>query len=378
MARAKLQQIELTSGDSAAQPPFPGGWALAIFEAIRAFASALADEHELPISQRTKVRIKAAGIVKQSSYDEIESKLVEMVSALFPNISAINGFARKYVNEYFRHWKCAGDIAPTWIKSLGFEPGESSVLGRAFIRDLVLRLCYLESSERRLSNRAFDEAEMAFLRHDCPKQVYQALISERARSEKMSQEKLAEKLATHDRALRRIKAGEEAPPLKLVISLKPAPAGHRLLAGNGFVDHLLRTLGLEKSVLHNEFLSIASVFFRHHPTILKDFVGRIARQTESGEVRHEACDFEKYIGYGDHLLLHPGFEGLYPEMPDAMWRCHLYTLQFARIVDLAQAYYQFAKEDSDAPLEKFLREAENESNGCPYRWMEKLQSHRHD
>ena len=122
----------------------------------------------------------------------------------------------------------------------------------------------------------------------------------------------------------------------------------------------------------HEFLAVASVFFRYHPPTLNTFKGSIIRQTNLGKIQNKEYDFERYIAYGDHLLLHPGFDQLWAEMPDALWRCHLYTLQFARNADLAQAYYQFAIPDSDDPLEDILRAAEKESGNCPYRWMDKL------
>ena len=114
MAKAKLQQIKLASSDDATQPPVPGGWVLAIFDTLRSFASAFAAEHRLPVSPRTEERIKDAEKVKQLSYDEIESKLVEVIKALFPKVSAVNEFAKKYVGEYFRLWKQAAEFAPEW------------------------------------------------------------------------------------------------------------------------------------------------------------------------------------------------------------------------------------------------------------------------
>ena len=104
--------------------------------------------------------------------------------------------------------------------------------------------------------------------------------------------------------------------------------------------------------------------------------GSIPRTTESEATEFEAFDFERFAAFGDGLLLHPGFKTLYSEMPDALWRCHLYTLQFARIVDLAQAYHQFSTEVSDSPLEDVLHEAEHETDGSPYRWMDKLRLHK--
>ena len=173
-----------------------------------------------------------------------------------------------------------------------------------------------------------------------------------------------------------MKRGVSLPSFTLLLDLKQPETGHRLLAGVGFVDELLKTLGLHESVRRNEFLAIASVFFQNHPAALETFTGTIPGTTKSGETEVEAYNFERFAAFGDRLLLHPGFETLYSEMPDALWRCHLYTLQFARIVDLAQAYYQFSTEVSDSPLEDVLHEAEHETDGSPYRWMYKLRLHK--
>lgn len=317
--------------------------------------------------------MSAAGGVKQRSYDQIEGKLVGLIAALFPKVSAINGFASKYVDEYFRLWKVAAEWSPDFIRCLGFTPGETSVIARALVRDLVLRLCYLESCERRLSSLHFSEAELALLRHDSPTQVYQALICDEARRREVSQEDLAEQLSlAADRSLRRLKSGESLPTLNLLLDLKQPETGHRLLAGIGFVERLLKTLGLHASVLRHELLPVASVFFRRHPSALKSFRGSVPVRTNGGQAASETCDFEGFVGYGERLLLHPGFNELWPEMPDALWRCHLYTLQFACVLDLAQKYLQFSAEKDDSMLERRLREYEVESNGCPYQWMGRL------
>lgn len=333
-----------------------------------------AAKHELRVSARTQDRImSAADGVKQLSYNQIEGKLVELITALFPKVSAINGFARNYVDEYFRLWKQAAEWSPDFIRCLGFTPGETSVIARALVRDLVLRLCYLESCERRLSSLRFSEAELALLRHDSPTQVYQALIAERSRLREVSQEKLAEQLGqADDRSLRRLKSGESLPTLNLLLDLKPPETGHRLLAGIGFVDRLLKTLGLHTSVLRHELLPVASVFFRKHPSALKGFRGGVPVLTDGGQAEFEARDFEGFAEYGGYLLLHPGFNELWPEMPDALWRCHLYTLQFARVQDLAQKYLQFSAEKDDSMLERRLDQYEAESNGCRYGWMDRF------
>jgi transcriptional regulator with XRE-family HTH domain len=93
--------------------------------------------------------------------------------------------------------------------------------------------------------------ELSFLGFDTPTQVYQNLINDQP----LSQEQLAEALGVaDDGSLRRIKRGESIPPFRLLLKLKPPNARHRLLAGVGFVDQLLRSLGLQKSVLRHEFL----------------------------------------------------------------------------------------------------------------------------
>jgi hypothetical protein len=62
-------------------------------------------------------------------------------------------------------------------------------------------------------------------------------------------------------------------------------------------------------------------------------------------------------------------------MPDALWRCHLFTLRLARIADLAQAYFQFSTGEIDEALEEFLARAEHESDGHTERWMDNLRLH---
>ena len=372
MAKDKLHQIKLTIGDNATQPPFPGGWVLAIFDALNSYAPSLADKHRLPDRKRTHERIKAAKPVKLAAYEEIETKLVKLVSALFPKVSAVNGFAKKYVNEYFQLWKGAAEVGPEWAKCLGFNPGENAIIGRALLRDLVLRLCYLESCERKLNQERFPEVELEFLGYASPAQLYQALIFQEAERRKMSLEKLASCLQVTEKSLTRMKRSEGFPSFKLLLDLKASGVGHRLIAGIGFVDQLLKKLGLHQSELRHEFLAVASVFFRVYPQALDKFKGCIIHKTDSGAIRWEVCEFEEYIAFGEHLLLHPGFDVLWAEIPDSLWRCHLHTLQFARNADLAQAYFQFAAEQSDAGLESALCTAERESDNCPCQWMAKL------
>lgn len=376
MAKEKLKQIKLTSGETSTQPPFPGGWVLAIFDAAHTFAPFLATKHRLPISQSTKDRINRAEEVKLSSYGEIEAKLVEVIAVMFPAVSAVNGFAQKYVNDYFRTWKPAAEFAPKLARNYGFKTNDSNVIGRALARDLLLRLCYLESCERRLSNRPFTESELALLKHDSPAQIYHALITERLRARINTREKLTARLQLSEKSLRRFELGASLPQLTPLLKLTLDESCRRVMAGIGLMDHLLKRLGLRESDLQSEFTAIASMFFHHHPPLLATFTGRIPRVAESGITELEDCDFERYAAFGDGLLLHPGFNQLRLEMPDPLWRCHLYTLQFGCFVDLAQAYFQFSNSKNDEHLEEMLAEAERESDGCPYHWMEKLNDRR--
>lgn len=368
MAKAQHTQIEFSKDST--RPPFPGGWLLAVFDALDLFAPAFAAKHRVPVSRRTQERIKRAEVVKLQSYHELEIKLVELITVVFPKVSAVNAFATKYVNEYFRLWKCAAEVAPKWVNCLGFKPGEPIVIARALVRDLILRLCYLESCERQLTRKNFEETELAFLRYDCPAQVYHMLISERLR--KMSQGDIANELKTSEKTLLRFQRGESRPSHAQLRTLTESESGVRLVAAIGFIDQLLKRLGLHKSVLRSEFLSIASVFFRHHPRILQKFRGTLLLKVNSGRSRKVRCRFEEYTKFGDNLLLHPGFEELRGEMPDALWRAHVSTLQFARISDLTQTYFQFSTEASDQGLASMLAEAEREQGGHAFGWMDKL------
>lgn len=162
------------------------------------------------------------------------------------------------------------------------------------------------------------------------------------------------------------------------MSGRKSGGGARNKPGTGNSATCQKTFGLHKSTLRHEFLAVANGFFRFHPPTLDTFKGSIVHQTESGEILNKVRDFEGYIAFGDFLLLHPSFDKLWEEMPDALWRCHLHTLQFARNADLAQAYYQFATEGSNARLEDVLRDAEQESDDCPHRWMDKLRPNNGD
>lgn len=355
MAKDKQTQIPLVSPDGTTQPPFPGGWVLAIFDALHSFAPACAARHRLPISPRAAVRIKNGEPVKKTTFDEIQDKLVDLVTTLFPAVSATKGFVAGYVDEYFRLWKSAANIAPHWATAFGFAPECSGVLSRALVRDLVLRLCYLESCDRMLDGSDFEDVELELLRNKSPTGVYTALIQTRKYRGKTSMEKLAEQLnLSDDTVLRRIKRGEELPKLPLLQALCPPDTDIRLLAGIGFIDAVTREIGFESNGVLGECLKATESFLVYHRHALSPEALRI------------------FIAHGKSLLLHPGFESVWIKLPDALWRAHLYNLQFARMSDLAQAYLQFAEPASDRHLTAFFQQAECESNGCPYHWMNKL------
>jgi transcriptional regulator with XRE-family HTH domain len=301
------------------------------------------------------VRLKNGEEVKQSTYDEIKGQLVKVITDAFPTVAAVKGFAVKYVNEYFGLWTVATECGQDWVKAYGFEPETSGVLARALLRDLVLRLCYLESCERALRGDAINETELALLQADAPIQVYARIIKEQQQAHDLSLEGLAEKVRVNDaKNLSRLKNGESLPSLKLLRALSGNAARNRWLAGIGFLDVLTRKVGLSGSVVCAECFRAAEVFLALHPKNL------------SPEW------FAKRATEGDFLLLHPGFEKLWPRMPGALWRAHLYNLQFARMHDFAQAYFQYADEENDRALDRFFEVAERESDGCPYGWMDKL------
>jgi len=363
MARHKLQQIQLVVADDKTLPPFPGGWVLAIFDAFNAFAPACASKHRLPASRRTLTRLKGGARVKRSTYDEIEANLVVLVKALFPTVSAINGFAAKYVNEYVDLWKAAAEIALTWIEALGYQSELQGVLARALVRDFILRLCYLESCERVLSGQRFKDEELALFRYETPTNVYGALIKERTFRDKCSLEELAVALGegNHEKKLRRLKKGEAGPEWKLLQQLDTDGKRKRTLAGIGFTDILLCNLGIGHSAMNAEIMHVAEIFLSTHDCSMGN----------QGELNR----FAEFARNGDNLLLHAGFEMLWPKMPDALWRAHLYGLQFARMVDLAQAYFQFSRPENDRELMTFLDNAERKSERSPYQWMRDLQHH---
>src|SRR6266404_2948444 len=318
MAKHKLQQILLVSADGTTQPPFPGGWVLAVFEAVHAFAPACAAKHQLPGSRRTHDRLKAGEPVKQATYNEIESRLVVLATALFPTVAVINNFAGKYVGEYFRLWRQAAEYAPHLVTAYGFQPGQPGVLARMLLRDLVLRLCYLESCERALNGEPFTEQELDVLRHDIPERVYAGLIAERARRENLSMQKLAANMGLYVEKLRRLKRGVVEPNFQLLLKLSPAGANQRLLAGIGFLDVFLRKLGLNEGVMWPDILRVSEILLPAHRRALD--IRCAARRDDSipGSQNAGTDLFAQFAAYSDNLLLHPGFETVWPKMPDAL------------------------------------------------------------
>lgn len=373
MAKHKLRQVPLVSDEGPAQPPLPGGWALAIFDALRSFAPALAEGHQPRISDRTDDRIKKGSApVKQITYDDIEARLVEVIASLFPRTAQATKSIGKFVNEYFRLWTFSAEAAPLWAKIHGFQPSRSGVLARALVRDLVLRLCFLESCERKLSGKNFNEWELSLLNHDSPAHVYRTLISHQKLSRGLSQKALAKVAKIDEKALYRFRKGHQLPRFRQMLALKPKGEDHRMLGGIGFFDSLLRHLNLRDSDLPQELLAWTQLFLPTHREALDSFVGSLPDESGNGESRWKSCDFATFVSSGELLLLLPGLEEVLIRMPDTLLRCHLYALRFAQFMDLARAYYQFAEPGNERGLDNFLRTAENESDCCPYGWMNKL------
>lgn len=372
MAKHKLNQVSLVTDNRPAQPPFPGGWVLAIFGALSTYVPDFAQAQNLPGSDQTRGRIKRGKSVKQSTYDEMEAKLVSVVEALFPKVSKTSHCVEKYVKEYFGLWLTAAKCAPPWEAALGFDSGEPGVLARALLRDLVLRVCYLESAERALEGVGFSEGELSPLRHNSPAGVYEELIADQMKARALSQEKLAEELRITDRSLRRLKTGRAIPSLDQLRRLTPPDKCGRIIQGIGFIDHLLGALRLRGRAIFGEVLKAVEEFLPRHRAILESFTGAILEKQKDGTHTERECRFREYIAHADHLLLHPGFESLHSSIPSSLWRCHLYALAFARMPDLARAYSRFSTAEHDRDLERFLDAAEREPDNSPFRWMNNL------
>lgn len=374
MARHKVSQIPLVSADGPPQPPFPGGWVLAVFAAIDAFAPELSARHRLPVSRQTEVRVKRGDGIKRTTYEGMETMLVRVVSALFPKVSAVNQFASKYVDEYFRLWKASIEIAPDWAQALGFEPIETGVLARALVRDLALRLCYLESCERALGGKAFEPSELDLLGHESPALAYAAVMAELKKSRRLTVPGLVRHTGVNEKKLRLIKNGRLPPCWPLLRSLAGQHQSHRVLAGVGFIDMLTRKLGLGAGQLPSEILCVAEALLPAHQAGLSMWRADGTFAKYPGSSDNEQASFAHFAARKDNLLLHPGFDEVWARMPDALWRAHVYTLQYARVVDLAHAYFQFAEPKNDRKLTTFLDAAERTSGNSPHRWLDELQT----
>lgn len=375
VATHKQRQVPLVSDHGPAQPPLPGGWALAVFGAIETFAPGFANEHRVDISRGTKTNINRGDTIKQSTYDDqIEKKLVEIATALFPRTAATSRSMADFVNEFFRLWTFSADAGATWAKIQGFTPAQSATLSRALVRDLMLRLCYLECCERKLQGEDFSEWELALSRKRSFPRIYRGLLEAEMQRRRWTQIGMGRKLKVDSRRLRGFMSGEAAPSFAMLCALRPSDECRRLLAGLGFCDALLRKLHLNDTALAQEILNVAKSFLPIHRGVLETFSGEILHAQNDGSILSEPRDLKGYLAYGQHILIFPGFEELIQRRVarTALWRCHLYALRFARMMDLAQAYYRFSDEAGEEALEEFLRNAERESGDCPYRWMENL------
>ncbi len=213
---------------------------------------------------------------------------------------------------------------------------------------------------------SFDKEEIGLLRHGTPAQIYAALIVEQKRRSKLSTETLAGEFGIYEEKLWRLKAGKIGPDWQSLRKLATGGANQRLLAGIGFMDVFLRKLGLDEGVVCAEILRATGVFLPAHRRALEIYREAWLANSVYSSQSAGTDQFAKYAASADNLLLHPGFETVWPEMPDALWRAHLYTLQFARTVDLAQAYFQFAGPENNRDLTRFFDMAERKSDSCPH------------
>lgn len=376
MAKHKQHQVPLVSDSGPSQPPLPGGWALAIFNAIEKFAPGFAHAHRIRISRGTRSNVNRGATIKQSTYNnEIERRMVEIVATLFPLTAATSPCIDKFVNEFFRLWTLSADGAPAWAKIHGFTPSQTATLSRALVRDLALRLFYLEGCERNLNGASLGEWELNLLSKRSFPRIYDEMIVTQMQRHRRTQIGMGLKLGVDSRQLRAFKSGDLAPSFELLRRLCPGGESPRLLAGIGFCDALLRRLHLSDTGLAQEILRAGESFFPLHQTLLETISRDVPQSSEDGAFPRTRCGLKGHLAQGENILLYPGFEELVRRkaMRTALWRCHLYSLRFARMFDLAQAYVQFSAEDDDHPLEEFLAAAERDSDGCPYRWMKILQ-----
>lgn len=357
MANKKQTQIPLVSSDgSTPQPPFPGGWVLAMFAALDHF---LGKETELPIKDRTKVRINQGEAVKQATHKRLVDVLASLVGQHFPAVASVEGFARTYCDEYFRCWTVAVEIAPHWARGFGYETESSAILARALIRDLALRLAYLESCNRALTRDDSLAARPALFRFEGPRALHASMLQAIRQLHGDSLEATALGLSTNDSQLRRIRRGEAVPTWSLWEEIAGPEIDLRLLAGTGWLHTLMHRFGLNDGPVGAELFAMADAFFPSHAFAL-------------GQLRLQDVGFDDWMRTGKNLLLHPGFDLIWHKMPSALWRAHLYNLQFARMPDLAHAYVQFGRVENYRDLNGFFEVAEKNSKGCPYGWMDEL------
>lgn len=328
-------------------PSFPGGWVMAVLDAALNEA----------LIHRSASRLRSGKSVEAATYQEWETKLVDAVKRSFPRVSAINGFAAKYVNEYFRLWRISAEAAPLWESHFDPTPSSIAVLGRAALRDLLLRVCYLESCERHLAGLTNTVLIQSQSIHD----FYAHLLEQSQRCNNVTQEKLAAKLGIDPVIVRRWKSGKAVPTLSQLQLLTPA-GDERVFRGVRFLDLLLRQLGYRWTLMADECTNLAAIFLREHPAALANF-RKNGSETEP--------DFRDWAMADENLLLHAGFFELRAAMPDALWRAHLYALQFARPFDLARAYLRFSTVRDDFRLENFLLTAEGPGRD-PSGWLYSL------
>ncbi len=345
MTRERHRSVPLGS----AQPPFPGGWVSALLRAVVSFAPDFANRLGLPKRHRTWSRLEAGSPdVTEARYQEWKRVVVRIIEELFPRVSGINGFAAKYVDEYFRLWAFSAEHAARWVEIGGDRPASQAVLSRALVRDLLLRLCYLASCERQLAG----SIETLFLPCTSFEELYRLLADRRKRT---NDENLASDLKVSSRTLSRWRKGTTAPSWANLQHLA-APTDGRIAGGVGFIDSLLRRLDLRSHPLANELLRVAAIFMQVHPAALTDFRGEIP--LGKGALGTGPADFANYAQFGDNLLLHPGWQAVRAVLPDALWRTHWDALRLGRPFDLAQLHLRFSGLNDDADLQKWITGAE--------------------
>lgn len=349
MGRVGQKQVQLGS----AQPSFPGGWVMALLDAVCFLAPDSEAVRKIPKHSRTATRMRAGDSIEEPSYKEWESRLVKLVQTGFPRAAAINDFAVKYVEEYFRLWKVSAEAAPIWAGFDGVKPESLEILSRALVRDLVLRLCFLECWERHLAGRT----EATLLQSASFEDFYAQLIAQAQRAAGKTQEALARSFRVDPVMFRRWKSGERVPRAERLRQLLPN-GDERLIAGVLLGDLLLRRLGLRGTPVASECLQVAEVFLREQPSWMATFRG-VVPSAGPGEADRQVA-FAEFAHFSDNLLLHPGWEHVRASMPDGLWRAHVVALRFGQFFDLAQHYLKFASDGDERTLrvtsESLLRE----------------------